>query len=53
MDKKDERVLKVASDYVKKLHENYTEKSPLEEPNPHWRAFWNHEGTLLAVRKGK
>jgi hypothetical protein len=53
MDKKDERVLKVASDYVVKLHDSYSDKSPMEEPNPLWRSFWNHEGTLLAVRKGK
>lgn len=52
MDKKDQRVLKVASDYVNKLHENYQEKSPLDEPNPLWRSFWNHEGTLLSVRRG-
>jgi hypothetical protein len=51
MDKRDEQVLRVAQQYVQKLHEAEQGEKAAEQRDDLWRAFWNHEGTVLAGKR--
>jgi hypothetical protein len=53
LNKKDQEVLRVAQQYVVKLHQAKQGDDVQTQRDDLWRAFWNHEGTILAIRKGK
>ena len=52
LNKKDQEVLRVAHQYVVKLHQANQAENVQAQRDDLWRAFWNHEGTVLAVRRG-